>query len=339
MHTPNASTWDGNLWRNNRLLQILAGLLVVQLILVGIMYFPKGKPAATGAPLLGGVTVDDITAITVTDAKGKTISLEKQGDSWVLPTADNYPADDARVGKILDKLTAIKTDRLITKTADSHKRLEVAADKFQRKVELTTTGGEARTVFIGSSAGVKATHVRLDGNPETYLTGELSNWDVPADASGWVKPDFYSVNKDNITAVTIKNATGTLEFSKDSNGNWTLMGLGTDEKLDTAKVNAMLNNASKINLNRPIGKTADPALGMDDPSAMVTVTLQGESGAAETVTLTFGSKNDSNQYPLQTSTSDYLAWVSGFVGDTFAAQTRTDFIAQPPTPTPEATGG
>lgn len=333
MHTP--KTRSLNPIADSRLIQILTGLLVIQLIVVGVVYFPKGKTVTGGTPLLGSLTADGVTAITVTDAKGNEITLQKQGDGWVLPDADDYPADGERVSKMLDSLIAIKTDKLITKTPASQKRLEVAADKFQRKVVLTTADG-TQTVFIGTSAGAKATHVRLDGQNETFLTDAVTAWDAPAQASGWVKPAFVSVNKDDITAVTIKNTKGTLAFTKDGDGNWTLAGLGADEKLDSGKVNSMLTQASKINLNAPIGKTADPSLGLDNPQATVTINVQPKSGDAQTIVLKFGAKDDNNQYALQSSTSDYLVRVSGFVGDTFANKSQQDFIKQPPTPTPES---
>ena len=333
----NAATAKQLSWQNNRLVQLLIALLAIQLVLVGILYFPKGKTAPAGVPLLGDTTSDSITTINVTDANGKTISLQKQGDDWVLPDADNYPADPQNIQKALDSLTAVTTDRLVTKTEASQKKLEVATDKFQRKVTLTTANG-TQTIFIGSSSGAKATHIRLDGTPETYLTDKLSSYDVPADASGWVKSDFYTVDKNAVTAITVDNKTGSLHFTKDADGTWTLDGLAADEELDTGKVNGLVNNATKINLNAPIGKTADPALGLDDPAATVTVTVKPESGAEETVTLTFGARNDNNQYALKTSTSDYLVYISGFVGDTFAGKTRADFIKQPPTPTPDAAG-
>ncbi len=335
MHTP--KTLSMNPVAGNRLIQILIGLLLIQLVLVGVVYFPKGKTVTGGAPLLSDLSADQITAITVTDDKGNEISLKKQGDGWVLPDADDYPADSERISKLLDNLIAIKTDRLITKTPASQKRLEVAADKFQRKVVLTTDTG-AETVFIGTSAGAKATHVRLDGQDETFLTDAITAWDAPAQASSWVDPTFVSVKKDDITAVTIENTKGTLAFTKDSDGNWTLAGLGADEELDSGKINAMLNQASKINLNAPIGKKAAPSLGLDDPQATVTVTVQPASGEAQTITLKFGAKDDNNQYALQSSTSDYLVRVSGFVGDMFVGKTRADFIKQPPTPTPSANG-
>jgi len=81
MQTSEASILTGTIWRNNRLVQVLAALLVVQLILVGVMYFPKGQTTTGGAPLLGDLSAGAITAITVTNEKGETISLEKQGDT------------------------------------------------------------------------------------------------------------------------------------------------------------------------------------------------------------------------------------------------------------------
>ena len=122
--------------RHNR---ILASILILQIILSVVVFWPR--PVATGAsePLFPGLEADDIVALTIADGEGKSITLarlpspevgrgaggEGRGD-WVLPDADDYPAQADKITPLLDKIVGLTTARLVTRTDASHKRLQVA---------------------------------------------------------------------------------------------------------------------------------------------------------------------------------------------------------------------
>ena len=58
-----------------RLHQILIGLLAVQLILVGLVFFLPKSGQAAATPLLGATKAEDITSLVIQDDKGASIKL------------------------------------------------------------------------------------------------------------------------------------------------------------------------------------------------------------------------------------------------------------------------
>ena len=190
-----------------------------------------------------------------------------------------------------------------------------------------------RTLYLGSSPTYGATHFRLDGQSETYLTGELSTWETKADAVSWVDTAYLSVPQDDITKMTLKNANGTFTFTKDGEGTWTMDGLAADETPDEAKVTALIQRAASVNMISPLGKEKLAAYGMDQPNAVVTLETDDK-----TITLHVGAQDpDDNSYVVISSESPYYVRVSEYSVKDLVEKTRDDFLQEPPTPTPEAT--
>ncbi len=320
---------------NNRLNQILLGILVVQLALVGFVFWPRQAGEAKGGPLLGDFQAAAVTGLTIRDADGNQVTLAKKDEQWVLPDADDFPAQTDRVTEFLDKVEKIQANRLVTRTEASHKRLKVAENDYNRLLELTLSGGESRRLFVGSSAGAGATHVRVDPDPNVYLTNALNVWDADTAVSRWIDTLYFSVPTTATVALKLENANGVFEFEKQDD-RWTMAGLSAGETLDEDAVRTLVNYAAAVRMTEPLGKTAEASFGLDQPAAVVTV----KTGDGE-YTLTFGAPagTEEKSYVVKASNSDYYVRVSAFTGDTFANKTRQDFLKEAPTPTPEAEGG
>ena len=63
----------------NRGNQILVGILVVQLVLGVVVFWPRQAAVAAGEPLLAGVEVDQIARVTLRDAAGEQVQLTAKG--------------------------------------------------------------------------------------------------------------------------------------------------------------------------------------------------------------------------------------------------------------------
>jgi hypothetical protein len=312
--------------------QILAGILVIQIILSVVVFWPRSAATVASEPLFPDLSADDIVALTVTDADDNSIQIKKVGEVWVLPDADDYPAQADKITPLLDKIVGLTTGRLVTRTDASHKRLQVTPDDFVRRIDFETANGTKRTLYLGSSPQYGATHFRVEGQSETYLTSELSTWETKADAASWVDTAYLSVPEDDIIKMTLENANGTFTFTKDDAGIWTMDGLATDETLDEAKVTSLIQRAATVNMIQPLGKEEQAAYGMDQPNALVTL----ETGD-KTVTLRVGAKEpDANRYTVISSESPYYVRVYEYSVKDFVETTRDDFLQLPPTPTPEA---
>jgi hypothetical protein len=322
--------------------QILAGVLAVQIILSVVVFWPRSVATGAGEPIFPDLAADDVVALSIADADGNTVVLQKTVGDWALPEADDYPATADKVTSLLENIVGLATGRLVTQTDASHERLQVASDDFLRRIRFETADGAEHTLYLGSSPSYGATHFRVDGQNEVYLAADISVWDTNATADSWINPLYLSVTQADVTQITLENANGKLTFVKEEaeeeeedenaegGGAWTMRGLKADETLDEAQVTTVLRQAASVNVTEPLGKEALAEYGMDEPQAVVTLET-----AEKTVTLQVGAKDpDGDSYVVKSSESPYYVRVSGFSLNSLVENARDDFLQEPPTPTP-----
>ena len=318
----------------NRTNRILAVVLAVQIVLVAVVFWPKPASVAGGESLLAGLEAEQVTQLTISDATGKQIQLAKEAGDWVLPEADDYPCQEKKVPQFLEKIVALKTNRLVTQTPASHKRLKVADDDFERLIELELADGTTQRLYLGSSPRYGTTHVRAEGQNEVYLAS-LSASEAGVNASNWVDTLYFSVPQDQIVALTLENENGRFEFEKDEAGTWTMKDLAADETFNENNVKSLATRVSSLRMLRPLGKTELDEYGLQEPSAVVTVETRDEEGNTKSYTIRVGAKDDKdNTYVVSSSESPYYVRVSNYTVKNFVERTRDDFLEQPPTPTP-----
>ncbi len=209
--------------------QILVAVLLVQIALSAVLLWPRqAVSGGESEPLLGDLAVADVVALIVEDHDQNRMALSQEAGQWVLSELGAYPTDAAKVNQLLNKLVAINTGRLVTRTDSSHKRLQVARDDFMRRVELKTADGESVIVYLGSSPRYGATHVRREGQDETYLTDDLGSWEANTSAAAWIDATYFYVVQDDIVSLTLENSNGSFTFSKDEADQWIMAGLAED---------------------------------------------------------------------------------------------------------------
>jgi hypothetical protein len=235
----------------------------------------------------------------------------------------------------LDKVVAVQTSRLVTETPGSHKRLGVGGDDYERLLEIEADDGSTYRLYIGSSPSFGVAHVRVEGEDEVYLTTELSAQDAGARAIDWVDNTFVDLPREEVTAFTLQNGQGTFEFSKEGEV-WIMASLPEGETLNENAIETLLNRATRVTLQRPLGTEEETAYGLDDPNAVVTVET-----AAETHTLRVGAQDaEDNSYVVAWSGSPFYVRVGELAVRDLVEKTRDDLLQQPtPTPEPEATPG
>jgi hypothetical protein len=312
----------------NRRNQILSALLLVQVVIGVVIFWPK--PATAGeAPVFPDQAPEDVVALTIEDGEGDQTTLRRTEDGWVLPEAGDYPAQGDRVTPVLEDLLSLSTGRLITRNPVSHRQLQVAEDEFVRRIELTWADEATETFYLGSSPSYGATHFRLAGEDETYLTDEVSVWDIKATSSTWVDTTYLSVPQEELTQVTLENAHGTMTFVKNEEGRWAITKVGPGEEPNVSQASALVNKASRVTLARPLGREEEPDYGFDDPNAVVTLETE-----EETITLLVGAQIPDVGYVVKASTSPYYVSVAEMAVNALIDKDPQAFIQQPATPTP-----
>jgi hypothetical protein len=314
--------------------QILALVLVAQIILAGALFWPRAAASGGSTPLFPGLTTDKVTRLTIHDGSGQQVQLAKVPAGWVLSQADDYPCQATKVSSMLSKLVVLKTDRPVTQTEGSLKRLKVADQSYERLVELELSDGSRSQFYLGVPGGSGATHVRLQGRVEVYLATGLAVADVPALASGWVDTLYFSVPPEQVQALTVQNKGGTLDFEKDQAGAWTLKGLAAGEKANVSAIQTLLSQATAVSLLQPLGKTEQASYGLKTPGAVVTLQTRDQAGAAKTITLRVGTPSaQDGSYVLSSSASPYYVRAAAYTVQDLVNKARNDYL-QLPTPAP-----
>lgn len=317
--------------------KILAAVLVAQIVLSVVVFWPRPSTAGQREPVFPDLDPGDVTALTIEGAEGQVIELERVTGDWVLPEADQYPAKGDAVDALLEKLTSLTTGRLVTSSDVSHRRLQVAADEFVRRIAFKMSDGTKETIYLGSSPQYSSMHFRLEGQSETYLTSELTTWDVNPATSNWIDTSYQTVAQEDVTKMTLENAQGTFVFEKEED-TWQMVepsaaegdeSSAGEETLDQAQVRSVLGRAASMTMKKPLGKEEREAYGLDDPNAVVTLET-----ADETVTLRVGAEDaDDASYVVKSSESQYYVHVAAASVKAMVENGRDAFFKEP---TPEA---
>ena len=313
--------------------QILAGVLLVQLVLIAVVFWPRTVASGSGERAFPDLKTEDVVALRIADSDGNSVYLRRSGDGWVLPDAEDYPANASTITSLLDKVVGLTSDRLVTRTEASHQRLQVGKDNFVRRLTLELADGSAQILYLGTTPQYTTTHFRVEGQDETYLTSALTSWEVSALPASWIQVGYLSVPVDSLLQVTLENAQGSLTFlpveaAAGEEGTaareWTLADLNAGETADSAAIRSVISQAASVAVNKPLGKTELPAYGMASPNAVVTLKT-----ADQVITLTIGAQTASGNYVVKGSNSEYFVETTAYTIERLVTSARADFITQP----------
>lgn len=318
-----------------RLQQILSAILVVQIILAAVVFWPRTAAGGEAGSLFEAIDPEEVVRVVLEGGDGTRLEFARQDLDWVLASGGDYPVDGVKVRQIVTSINNIQTDRLVASTGASHQRLQVAGNNFAQRIEIETSDGETRTLYVGSSPNFRATHVRRANQDETYLTGELTSQDTPTVVSNWIDTAYLTIPREEALSLVLENDNGTIEFTKAADGSWSMAGLAADEEFNESAFSSMLGQVLSLRMTEPLGTAEQPAYGLDAPQAVVTVRTEDEEGQRQTYTLRVGAQDaEDNTYFVKASNSDYYVKVSGFSVERMVNSGRDAFIAAP-TPPPE----
>ena len=170
---------------------LLITLLVVQLILLAIsVVTSSGTEARPVEPILAGMSAADIEIMSFTDDLDNEVKLARREDGWVLPDADDFPVDGAKVEEILDKIARLDTRRLVAKNRANFARLEVEDEDFRRKISLEA-GEDSAELYLGGSWRRR---YRLPAarrrRYQVYLGVGLNSWELSTQISTWLDASY-----------------------------------------------------------------------------------------------------------------------------------------------------
>ena len=166
----------------NTRIGLLGGLLAVQALIVAGLLVAGGTGTGEATPRLLPFEPAQAVRLDIV-ADDDEVALLRDDDGWELD--GGLPADDGKVGEVLEKLASASAAWPVATSAATAERFEVTEDNFQRRLTVSDADGEAATLFLGSSPGYRRVHARAEGADEVYSI-DFSNYEAPADAGQWL---------------------------------------------------------------------------------------------------------------------------------------------------------
>ena len=273
----------------------LAGLLVVQVVLVGLLWRPSTEPTYAPEPVLAF----DADAITGLEILGRTsdgetpepVQLVKEANHWQVASAHGYPADAAKVATVLSNLVDMQTRAPIATQAANHAKLEVAETKNTRRVQITA-GAETVELFLGAGSG-SAVNVRKGDTDDVFSVRGFTAWSIGDQASRYFDTAYVSADVETLDSLTVINSNGNFTLEKDGTG-WHIAGSEEGTLVNETKIQELLSAVTQVRMTEPAGKTAPPAWGLTRDHRVEWTSADGDESSGSGYTI--GAEVDGKVY-------------------------------------------
>lgn len=287
----------------SRKLLILAIVAVVAVVggiwLAGRQTSTPSSDTATLYPDLKK-ELDAVTAVRIVKAGGTTAVEMKRGESgWTVNERSNYPADEAKLRKLVTGLADAKVLEEKTSTAENYPTLGVedisntAAGGVQ--VEIDGPKQPVKLIVGKQASGGQSHYVRRAGEPQSWLVNK--DIDTSASPDQWLRKNILDVSADRVQSAEVRIA-GAKPYSAlkktRADADFTVDGLPKGKELSSPSAAAGLASAlSGLTLTDVQSASAMT----DKPSAQATIkTFDGLVAEA-----TGWKKDDKHYIALKTS--------------------------------------
>jgi hypothetical protein len=320
--------------KEKRLLLWTGALLVIVAIILISNYFSGKAPSEKELAFFPGVEKEDITGITIAD-KNDTANLYKKGDVWMITlreteteadsgeglaekmdapeVVEEYPADSASVQSVLDKLTAMQKDELVSRNPEKQSVFEVDSAKgilVSVKGKNRDTIGKFR---IGKSGPDYSSHfVRMLGSNKVYSVRGSIRYAFFTNNQRWKDKTVIKFPKVLAKRVQLKKKDGEsieLEKEYDSTGTekWKITHpiLAPAKKQEAENVVGALADLNCADWEKDTSLTSED-MGFDKPELVATVILDND----DTRQVMIGKKKeDTSQFWVKAEGKDDIVFL------------------------------
>lgn len=214
MNLGNSMNWISygkKLISSNRYLQILGGVFAVQVLMAVVLFAWSTRDAEfPGSDPVLSVDAKAVRDVEISDG-GNIVKLSLKDDKWQITGDPMFPVQADRIDSLLNRLSDLKAGLPIASTVNAREQLDVADDDFQRRVTIIDENDEKTNLLIGSSSGLRKSHIRREGSDYIY-SASLPVSDLPTSSINWLDKNLLSLT--DITSVT----SGEITFSQDESG-------------------------------------------------------------------------------------------------------------------------
>jgi len=194
--------------------------------------------------------VDRVARIEIATGEGKTVTIVRTGDGWVVRELGEFPAEVDRVREIVLGLAEMRLVEAKTHDAEKLYRLGLDPEKGEERPKTVRLFDEAGKVLAEAVLGKRrwslygpgrsGMYVRLPGNDQAWLADRAI--DLPNEPLNVVDRNLVFIPRDEIREVRLHAGTPQeVVITRDAPKEpFRLAGLGPDEVADEAKLNRVV---------------------------------------------------------------------------------------------------
>ncbi len=295
---------------------VLSGLLAAQLVLAVVLnltgedygtFQAEEKLLIFNRQAVDGLHIEDGT---------DSVVLKIQEGKWLLPESGDFPASQANVKRLLDKLAALEKGWPVAKTRSAARRFTVDEEQFERKLTLLSDDDAQATLYVGSSPGFRKVYVRPGDGDEVFAVG-FNTWDAEAKADDWIDKDVLTLDESDVERVEVPGVTLQREH-----GKLQVADLGEKEQTNVEESRALLGKLTELRIQSLLGTEAKPEYRQDEPALEVKMTRKG----GEILSYRFSKPEDAAYYVLKRSDLDYYLKVAEYTVNPVKETTREKLV-------------
>ncbi len=303
-------------------IRLLSVLLVVQIALAaGLVLNGNTLSAAENDKPLFAFKADAIDRISIDGPNQSHVVLAKSNGHWQLPDMGNFPADDERVKRLLDRIDRLKLGEPVATTSGARERFKVAEKSYERRLVIDAGNKTLGTLYLGTSPAMRQVHARLNADDAIYAVN-LATYEIPVKAAEWEDRTVLQIPQHDIAGIDVdglqlrraaaeqKTSQAAPAATANSSAKsvvptaaptmWQAAQLSTGEHIDAAAVDKLAGQLADLRIGDVLGKTAKPEYGLDNPALQLTVVRKD----GKSVQYQFGKMTAGTDYVLKSSLRD-----------------------------------
>lgn len=182
-------------------------------------------------------SVNEVSAIRIfTGGNERAVEIARKDSNWVISERNDYPADDAKVRKLLLNLANARVQEEKTSNPDNYATLGVedvtAEDASSVRIEISGATPTVDLIVGKQGPGLESQYVRRSGEAKSWLIDK--DLDTSSTVNDWLSKEVLDISADRIQSARIE-ASGAKPYSAIKNSktdaDFTVEGLPKGKKL------------------------------------------------------------------------------------------------------------
>ena len=194
---------------SNRSVVSLAFFLVLQIVAFLLLINHKNEGFNFGKQkFVFDFLIPQIEEIFI-EGEDTQLQFTKKNGSWQF---EEYPAvavDLIKINKFVEKISSLKRKLSISRTDKAHERFALKQNEAKKSIRITTADRDDVTLLIGNSYSSRDSYVRIESEPDVFVT-TIESWEISPDPNRWIDKSVLMLAAKEVQGFTI----GSVEYEK-----------------------------------------------------------------------------------------------------------------------------